>query len=233
MLELILNRKIKALQMTRFEDTLLPAYESRGIRMDVYTEDEDGVVYDIEMQALPDENIAKRSRYYHAAMDIEDLAKGNDYSSLRKSFVIFICKEKIGDEFVLPVYTFLYRSEESPEVYLNDETWTIYVNACCEDPGLSPELNELLHYIRTGTADDTRDSFASRLRDVVEDAKKHRKWSVEYMWWEDELKHREFILRQQIEEEKQRADAAEQRADAALLEVERLKKLLNQAESAL
>lgn len=85
------------------------------------------------MQAEPDENIAKRSRYYHSVMDMESLQKGLPYSRLCKSFVIFICKKKIREGYDLPVYTFRYRSDEDPDVYLEDETWTLFVNAECDD----------------------------------------------------------------------------------------------------
>ena len=166
-------------------------------------------------------------------MDIEHLSKGEDYSRLRKSFVIFICREKISDEYTLPIYTFRYRSEEDPDVYLGDETWTVYVNAHCREQGLSPEIREFLDFIRTGSASDSRDSLAGRLRHVIDEAKKSRKWSVEYMRWEDELRHREFVLKEKIEAEKQRADAekqranaAERRADSAQAENARLKELL-------
>ena len=214
LLELILNKKIRSLKVTGYEDTVLPAYESRGIRMDVVTEDEKGVVYDIEMQARPEPDIAKRSRYYHSVMDIEQLTKGTDYSRLKKSFVIFICKEKIGDEFTGPIYTFSYKSDEEPVICLNDETWTVFVNSQCESDDLSAEIREFLGFIRTGKAKSGEDTLARRLADIVNEAKTHRKWSVEYMRWEDELRHREFLLKEEIEAQKARADAEASRADA-------------------
>ena len=129
MLEMILNTKISRLEMIQYEDTMQPTYESKGVRLDVYLQDEAKSRYNIEMQAAPCPEIAKRSRYYHSTMDVEQLLKGEHYSELKKSFVIFICKDLGMEGYDLPIYTFMYRSEEDPEKYLNDETYTIFVNA--------------------------------------------------------------------------------------------------------
>ena len=65
--------------------------EYKGVRLDVYAEDEKETHYDIEMQALKKPAIEKRSRYYHSQMDMEFLLRGEDYKKLPNSYVIFIC----------------------------------------------------------------------------------------------------------------------------------------------
>ena len=231
LLELILNKKIKELKMTGYEDPRLPAYESRGIRMDVYTEDEEGVIYDIEMQACPDSDIAKRSRYYHSVMDISHLAKGEDYSTLRRTFVIFICKETIRADLTEPIYTFRYRSEEDAGIYLEDDTWTVFVNAQCTREDIPLEIKEFLRYTRNGNTENLTGSLAGRIQRVVEEVKRSKRWSVDYMWWEDELKHREYLLKQEIEKEKKRADAAEALVAAAENQVAAAKEQTAMAEN--
>ena len=214
LLELILGIRIKSLKLSSYEKTVLPAHESRGIRMDVYTEDDDAG-YDIEMQAEPEISIAKRSRYYHSARDVESLMRGTDYSELKRSVVIFICKEKIGDGYTKPIYTFRYRSEEDPDTYLGDETWTVFVNAHCDDKNVSPEIREFLRFVRTNTVNGSENTLAARLSRVIEDAKKHRLWSVDYMTWEEEFRHRDFLHKKEVEKIAARAEAAETRAVAA------------------
>ena len=48
---MVLNKKIKKIEVIEPEKTIETGYESRGIRMDVYVEDDEDVVYDVEMQA--------------------------------------------------------------------------------------------------------------------------------------------------------------------------------------
>ena len=57
---------------------------------DIWKLDGRGIVYDVEMQTSDGGNLPKRSRYYHANIDITMLKPGQDYESLGNSFVIFI-----------------------------------------------------------------------------------------------------------------------------------------------
>ena len=43
------------------------------------------------MQTVENRNIHKRTRYYQGMIDLNILEKGENYKSLKKSFVIFIC----------------------------------------------------------------------------------------------------------------------------------------------
>ena len=45
------------------------AYDSRGVRFDVYAEAKNGRIYDVEIQTLPHKDLAKRTRYYHDVID--------------------------------------------------------------------------------------------------------------------------------------------------------------------
>ena len=64
--------------------------QTKGIRMDVYLEG-DNEIYNIEMQTTNKYNLVKRMRYYHSAIDVDSLLRGNPYDQLKKSYVIFIC----------------------------------------------------------------------------------------------------------------------------------------------
>ena len=76
--------------------------QTKGIRMDVYLEG-DNEIYNIEMQTTHKHNLVKRMRYYHSAIDVDSLLRGNPYDQLKKSYVIFICNfDLCGDGF--PVY---------------------------------------------------------------------------------------------------------------------------------
>ena len=61
------------------------------MRLDVYAKDGNNTLYNVEMQAVKEEALEKRSRYYHSQLDMELLASGEDYENLPQVFVIFIC----------------------------------------------------------------------------------------------------------------------------------------------
>ena len=66
-------------------------YQSHGIRLDLYVQDSEGRIFNVEVQTSSKKNLPKRMRYYQSVIDVHLLAPGVDYLSLRKSFVIFIC----------------------------------------------------------------------------------------------------------------------------------------------
>ncbi len=98
---------------------------------------------------------------------------------------------------------------------MGDETFTVYVNAQCETKELTPETRGFIEYIRSGKTSGSKKSLAARLKNVVEDAKAQRKWSVDYMTWEDEWKHREFLMEKKIAAVQKQADSEKERADQA------------------
>ena len=89
LLELILNIPISYVKVDT-ERSLVYDPRYRGIRMDVYVQDENNTRFDVEMQVRTD-CIEKRSRYYHSHMDMDALRSGTEYELLPDSYVIFIC----------------------------------------------------------------------------------------------------------------------------------------------
>lgn len=84
MIEKILQIKIQDLHYHDYEKTINMGLVSKGIRLDVYVEDQEGRVYDIEMQCTnaPNHGLAKRSRFYQSMIDMELLGKGEKYENL-------------------------------------------------------------------------------------------------------------------------------------------------------
>lgn len=64
--------------------------EYKGVRLDIYAQDEEQTCYNVEMQAASRPHLGKRSRYYHSQMDMDLLLSGRDYEDLparRMSFL--------------------------------------------------------------------------------------------------------------------------------------------------
>ena len=91
LLEYILNVKIIDIDFVEPQKTEKEGYSSHGICLDLFVQDEQGRIFNVEIQTSDKRNLPKRMRYYQSVIDIEVLAPGVDYLKLRKSFVIFIC----------------------------------------------------------------------------------------------------------------------------------------------
>ena len=92
-LEALLDVKISSINVIDKQKDLKDEYDSHGIRLDVYVEDDKGSKYDIEMQTTTQDALEKRVRYYQSGIDRYALGQGEQYKSLNNSYIIFICLE--------------------------------------------------------------------------------------------------------------------------------------------
>ena len=177
LLELILGVKIRKIEYPELQKVINKHYGSKAIRLDVYVEDEAGTVYDVEIQTTVKKHLPKRTRYYQGIIDLNILEKGEDYSKLRKSFVIFICTY---DPFGKGrwVYTFENRCVEDQNVALGDGAVKIILNTKGHVGEISAELRALLRYM-DGFAPENE--YTESLNSAVADVRRDEKWRREYM----------------------------------------------------
>ena len=186
LLELILGVKIKRIEIHEGQKSLDVGADSHGVRFDVYVDDDEGTVYDIEMQTTNPGNIPKRTRYYQGVLDISILESGMDYKELRKSFIIFICLEDIFGKGRY-VYRFRNLCTADPKIELGDETEKVFVSPRGDDDveEIGEELKNFLRYLAEGVIGD---DYTRELDDAVEFAKKNAEWRREYMTLEMKLR---------------------------------------------
>lgn len=177
LLELILRIKIKDIVFLTEQKPIEITADGKGVRLDVYVEDDKNTVYDIEMQPSMKKNLPKRSRYYQGMIDLNLIERGADYNELKKSFVIFICLEDPFNK-GLHIYTFENRCIESPDILLGDETTKVFINADGTADDVSQEMKEFLDYLQ---GKGTQSDFTRRIADEVSKARVHEEWRVEYM----------------------------------------------------
>ena len=177
-LERMLEIKIEKIEYPELQKSISPHYQSKGIRLDVYVQDSNRV-FDIEIQNSLDENLPKRTRYYQSMMDIDLLLKGKNYTELKESFVIFICKDDFFG-FNLPCYSFSNTCKEKPDLSLKDESHKIIFNASAFKHEKNVEKKSILEYIndRTSTTD-----FTNKLNSLVEQTKLSEIFRGDYMAW--------------------------------------------------
>ena len=124
--------------------------ESRSITLDVLVEDENGKLYDVEIQGENEHNHERRIRYYRTALDWSYLEKGVDYSKLPELYMIFISDfdplklKKVHYEIIQSV-------KGSGEQY-SDGVHIHYFNTKIED---GSELSKLMQYLKKSDAGNT------------------------------------------------------------------------------
>jgi predicted transposase/invertase (TIGR01784 family) len=175
LLERLLKIKIDHIEYPEIEKTISPYYETKGVRLDVYVKDSDNV-FDIELQNINDEDLSLRTRFYQSMLDTDNLLKGQHYSELPKSFVIFICRyDPIGKN--LPIYTFENRCLENLEISLNDKSIKKIFNATAYNQEKDLEISAFLEYIYNQEA---VDDFTTKLTSIVERIKEQEINRKEY-----------------------------------------------------
>ena len=107
--------------------------KGHSICMDILAVDKDGKHYNIEVQRDDRGADPRRGRFYAGMMDVEMLGKGDDYSALRDSYVIFVTENDIFKE-GKPLYIFERVNRENGNP-LGDGSHIIYVNGAYEGDG--------------------------------------------------------------------------------------------------
>lgn len=187
LLEEVLQTKIADISYPETEKTIEPAYDSRGIRLDVTVDDDKHTHYNLEMQVKniknPDTGIyvlPKRTRYYQAMIDIESLQKGQDYDLLPPTFIIFICVFDFFNEGNY-IYTFKKRCLENLHLELPDETTTMFLNTVGNHGNITNDLKSFFEYVNKEII--TSD-FTKQIDEEVTDIKHNKKVRKEYMLYE-------------------------------------------------
>ncbi len=161
------------------EKTIITGIDSKSVRLDVLFEGDDRV-YDIEMQLEPEEEIARRSRYYHMAIARSSLKKGEQYEKLKTGCVIFVC---CFDPFGRsePQYRFeMY--DQKLGLKLDDGSSTIILNTKCPKDIVPEEFAAFFNFVNTNEVDSKNEFvtyLGNRLREAAQDEEVDRIMTVE------------------------------------------------------
>lgn len=191
-LEIILGFPVSKVKV-RAEHTLLFSSDFRSIRLDIYASDEMQVMYNIEMQNSDEKNIAKRSRYHQAEMDVMSLKPGEDFNDLKPSYVVFICTfDPFG--YGLYRYTFEQKCLER-NLKLNDGTTKIFLNTRGKNADEVPKaLIHFLKYVEQSTDEyvaSIEDEAVEKIHNKVKQLKEWRELEASYMYFEELLEERQ------------------------------------------
>lgn len=184
LVELLLDRKVGKVAYSETQKSIDLALEQKGVRLDVYFEDNLSTAYNIEMQTSNTGNLPKRSRYYQGTVDLNMISSGAGYDELKQSYIIFINTfDLFGKGF--PKYTFENICQESSDLHLDDGTVKVFINAKSTIPGMSPELQGFLRYLCGGNPDTP---LTDRIQNEVVKSRNNVRWERVYMLLEEKYK---------------------------------------------
>ena len=177
LLELIIGHKIGKFTRLDKQAPIEITADGKGVRFDVYSEDDENTVFDCEMQVSQKSNFPKRMRYYQGMIDLNLIERGADYNDLRKSYIIFICPFDVFEK-GLHKYTFENQCIEMPELKLDDETRKIFLCAGGTADDVSDDMKDFLDWL---IGKQGKSELVKALDNAVQKARNHEEWRLEYM----------------------------------------------------
>ena len=191
----IMQQDIEDIVYIETEKTLLPYYDSRGIRLDVILADDNHTRYNLEMQArnvISKAGVAllpKRTRYYQSVIDMDMLKQGENFDQLNPLVLIFICTFDFYKEGRY-VYTFKSRCLENLELELANDVTVKLVNAKGKHGQVNTLLKNFLRYVMTN---EPVDDFTEDVERQVWAVKNDKKAREEYMVLQAKIREHEIV----------------------------------------
>ncbi len=168
--------------------------DGRGIRLDIYFEDDLRRSYDVEMQNLDIAILPKRTRFYQSLMDYEQLDRGSRFQDLHDSYIIFICQTNLYPDIMNYRYTFEMRCVEYPDLLLRDGAKAVFVCADGNTETAGEDMRAFLYYIKEHVA---TSNLTSRLSMAIRHGRTRQDWRDDYMF----LYERDEMMREEGREE--------------------------------
>ena len=193
LLEILLHIKIERLEFQEPQKSFRLTSESKGIRLDVYVKDSNRI-FDIELQTTNERNLELRTRYYQGVMDISELEKGEFFSNMKESYIIFICMfDPFGAD--MPIYTVKQTFAENDKLIFNDKTHKIFYNVkAFEKIANDVETKAFLEYL---CKHQSTTKFTQSLETAVYRNRNNQNWRQDYMT----LAHDMYMVAKEAAEE--------------------------------
>ena len=176
-LERLLDISIEDIVYIHEEKNLDVRWDTKSVRLDVFVNDDKGTVFNIEMQTSKDmEELVKRTRFYQSILDMYHIQKGQKYTTLNDSYVIFICTFPVftGNRHK---YTFKNVCIEDHDIVLNDGATKLFLSTKGTQDDVSKPLQAFLNYI---DGQEATDELLRDIDDAVYEVKHCEVWKEEY-----------------------------------------------------
>lgn len=192
LLEILLHIKIDRLETPQSEKTMQELIGAKSVRFDVYAEDGEQI-FDIEIQTTKKKNLPKRARYYQSIIDVGNLSKGENYTKLKDTYIIFLCLNDIFEK-GLPVYFFENFCRQDKNLKLDDRAFKVFFNASMYDKMTTDEERAFFKFLKGGEANS---DFTRNIEEKVTRAKQNTELRRQYMTWQQTIDEEKEIAREE------------------------------------
>lgn len=175
--------------------------QGRSIRLDIKAVDENGRIFDVEIQRADKGAVAERARFNSSIIDANQLKRKQTYTDLKENFVIFFTENDVLDG-NLPIYHVERVIQETGNLF-NDGEHIIYVNGSYR---ADTPLGKLVHDFNCTEA---KDMYYKELAERVRYFKETEK-GVESMCRTMEIMRNEAEIQSAIRYGRKRHDTDEQ-----------------------
>ena len=196
MVEILMGEKIVMVHPPETEKELRVSPQLREVRLDVIGKDENGAIYQVEMQKKNTYSLPKRSRFYQAQIDVSLMKPGSaSFHKLNDVTTILVAPFDIFG-YHLYRYTFEEYCKEIPGLSLKDGARRIFINTMGENrEEFSKEFLDFMEYINVSTdkvAAQSESEKIQRIHERVRWIKTSEKIGVKLMQrWEELANARE------------------------------------------
>lgn len=141
LIKIILDKKVYVTEIkTQYAVNNL---QGRSARLDIWAVDDNGKLYNIEVQNDDENATPKRARYNSSLIDANVLNKNTDWDKLPETYVIFITRnDVIGNN--KPIYHIERCIKESNYKSFKDDNYIVYVNSSIQDES---NLGKLMRFL--------------------------------------------------------------------------------------
>lgn len=162
--------------------------KEKSVRLDIYAQDDQGRLFDIEMQVVRQQDIGKRIRYYQAQMDKDSLSRGKPYYDLNDSYIIFLCPY---DPFYhgRSRYEFSMREDHYHDIKLETGSHLIFLNSKGKDRNQNKGLQQFFDFMN-GIINES-DTFIAHLNSDIAAYVGSDQWRLDKMKLTTELQDSE------------------------------------------
>lgn len=160
-LNIILGRDdIKVLEVIAQREYKSPITGGRTIELDIYAQDSEGKIYNVEVQRADAGADVHRARFHSSMLDTKMLQANEKFKEIHDSYVIFITENDCMGQ-ALPTYH-IERTICETGARFNDGSHIIYVNGSYKNN--DEPIGRLMHDFR---CTDARDMFYEALKKPV------------------------------------------------------------------
>ena len=167
--QFILNTVLERDDLKVIETKTQREYKSatkRSIKLDIWAQDKEGRITDVEIQRADKGTGSKRARIHSSMIDRDLLEKGQEFDEVAETYVIFITENDKYDA-GLPAYHIDRTIRELNNRSFEDESHIVYVNGAFRDT--SHPIGRLMHDFWCTSADDMlNDVLAKEVRYMKE-----------------------------------------------------------------